>query len=237
MARQLAVTAGGVLRPTRIRGRAHRLVPSRFPPIGVFDRVATPADALAAMELESLTNDRVRIALERSALLADDDWVVGVSGATLVMAAFLHAAPEGGRFNGPQLGAWYAARDVQTAIRETIYHNARRLAASAMGFDATITMRELVITLDARLIDLRGQRTEFADLYHPDNYTASQAFGEARRSAGDTGIVWNSVRHAGGECVVIYKPRTILPITQGQHIEYRWHGVREPEVLRLESLA
>ena len=49
----------------RVRGRAHRLVPSRFPPIGVFDRVATKADAIDAMELESLTNDRVRIALER----------------------------------------------------------------------------------------------------------------------------------------------------------------------------
>ncbi len=247
MARQLAVTLGGVSRSpepshdvpqaARIRGRAHRLVPSRFPPIGVFDRVATPADAIAAMELESLTNDRVRIAIERSAVLPDDDWVVGVPGATLVMAAFLHAAPDGGRFNAPRLGAWYAARDLQTAISETVYHHARRLAASALGFDATITMRELVTTLDARLIDLRGKRDEFAELYHPEDYTQSQKFGEARRADNDIGIVWDSVRRADGECVVIYRPRMLLPVTQGQHLEYRWHGSPVPEVLRLESIS
>ena len=190
-----------------------------------------------AMQLESLTNDRVRIALERGSVLPDADWVVGVPGATIVMAAFLHAAPAGGRFNGPRLGAWYAARDLQTAVRETIYHNTRRIAASAMGFEATITMRELVTVLDARLIDLRGKRDTLPALYHPDDYTESQRFGEERRQAGDIGIVWNSVRRPSGECVAIYRPRILLPVTQGQHLEYRWHGSPEPEVLRLEFIS
>ena len=237
MARQLAVTARDDLVSVRIRGRSHRLVPSRFPPIGVFDRVATAGDAIVAMELESLTNDRVRIALERATLLPDDDWVVGVPGATIVMAAFLHAAPEGGRFNQPPLGAWYAARDLQTAVRETIYHHTRRIAASEMGFDASITMREFVTTLDARLCDLRGRQASLPALYHPDDYAESQRFGEARRQAGEIGIVWNSVRRPSGECVVIYRPRLLLPVTQGQHLEYRWHGSPEPEVLRLQSIA
>lgn len=236
MARQLAVTPRTPLDAVRIRGRTHRLVPSRFPPIGVFDRVASPADARDAMELEGLTNDRVRLAIERSAILPDDDWVVGVPGSTIVMAAFLHAVPEGGRFNGSQLGAWYAARDLQTAVRETIYHHTRRIAASSMGFDATITMREFVSALDARLIDLRGQQTAQPMLFHSDDYTESQRFGEARRQAGDIGIIWNSVRRPSGECVVIYRPRVLLPVTQGKHLEYRWHGSPEPEVLRLESI-
>lgn len=188
------------------------------------------------MELESLTNDRVRIALERSAVLPESDWVVGVPGATIVMAAFLHAAPGGGRFNASQLGAWYCARDLQTAIRETIHHHSRRLAASDLGFDATITMRELVTTLDARLVDLRGRHVQQPALYHPDDYTVAQQFGEACRARGDIGIVWTSVRRSTGECVVIYRPRALLPVTQGRHLEYRWHGRPEPEVLQLESI-
>jgi len=220
----------------RIRGRIHRLVPSRFPPVGVFDRVATPADAIDAMRLESLTNDRIRTAVERSALLHDSDWVIGVPGATLVMAAFLHAAPGGGRFNTAHLGAWYAGRDRPTAIRETIYHHTRRLAASAMGFDATITVRELVCSIDARLVDLRGMQAERTMLYDPADYTESQRFGESCRQRGEIGIAWDSVRRAGGECVVIYRPRALPPVTQGQHLEYRWHGDPEPEVLRLESI-
>lgn len=220
----------------RVRGRLHRLVPSRFPPIGVFDQVATPADALAAMELESLTNDRVRIALERSAVLPAADWVVGVPGATVVMAAFLHAAPAGGRFTGPRLGAWYAARDVPTAISETVYHHTRRLESSGMGFHATITMRELVSTLDARLVDLRGQHATYPTLYDRDDYAASQPFGEACRERGNVGIVWMSVRRPAGECVVIYRPQAVVSVAQGQHLEYRWHGARDPEVLRLQSI-
>ena len=235
MARQLAVTDVDVP-AVRLRGRTHRLVPSRFPPIGVFDHVASPADALAAMELESLTNDRVRIAIERGAVLPEPEWVVGVPGATIVMAAFLHAAPDGGRFNAAQLGAWYAAREIQTAIRETIHHHTRRLAASDMGFTATITMREFVCTIDARLLDLRGLEGERAALYDPDDYTISQRFGEAARSRGEIGIVWTSVRRPAGECVVIYRPRALIPVTQGRHFEYRWHGAPEPEVLRLELL-
>ena len=221
---------------TRIRGRTHRLVPSRFPPIGVFDHVASPDDAIAAMELESLTNDRIRIALERSAVMATDDWVTGVPGATMIMAAFLHAAPEGGRFNGPRLGAWYGARDLATAIRETVFHHTRRLAASAMGFVATITMRELVSTIDARLMDLRGDAVGHDTLLHPDDYSASQRFGEACRARGDAGIIWPSVRRTGGECVVLYRPRLLPPVTQARHLEYRWQGDAEPEVLLLEML-
>jgi hypothetical protein len=35
---------------------------------------------------------------------------------------------------------------------------------------------------------------------------------------------------------VIYRPRALLPVTQGHDIEYRRHGDPEPEILRLESL-
>src|SRR5690606_41761710 len=39
---------------------AYRIVPSRFPPVGVFDAIADPADYDALYELESLTNPRLR---------------------------------------------------------------------------------------------------------------------------------------------------------------------------------
>jgi hypothetical protein len=40
--------------------RAYRIVPSRFPPVGVFDRIADPADLEALYEIEALTNPRLR---------------------------------------------------------------------------------------------------------------------------------------------------------------------------------
>ena len=40
--------------------RAHRIVPSRFPPVGPWDRIADPADFESLAEVEALTNPRIR---------------------------------------------------------------------------------------------------------------------------------------------------------------------------------
>ena len=230
-------TDASALATARVRGTGHRLVPSQFPPIGVFDSLVSPADAIDAMKLEGLTNDRLQLPITRSQLLAKDDWLVGQPGATAVMAAFLHAAPSGGRFTSGDLGAWYAARSLDTAISETVFHQTRRVAASSeLRMQATIAMRELTHSLDARLVDLRGTPQQNAALYNPNSYANSQPFGERVRRAAIAGIVYDSVRHAGGTCFVIYRPRIIPPVRQGMHLEYRWSGHETPTVLMLEEL-
>lgn len=221
----------------RVRGIGHRLVPSKFPPIGVFDAVATPEDALAAMRLEGLTNDRLQISIRRAALFPKEDWLVGQAGAQAVMAAFLHASADGGRFTGPALGAWYSARSLETAISETKFHSSKRIVASAgLNLHATIAMREWTHTFDARFVDLRGARERFVELYDPDSYTKSQPFGERVRANGGAGIVYDSVRHSGGTCLVMYRPRMVAPVKQGVHLEYRWTGEATPAVFQLERL-
>jgi len=99
---------------------SYRLIPSKFPPVGLFDTVATAADLEAVMELAGWTNDR--LVAERIDRLPRDEWVYGVPNASVVMAAFLHVAPGGMRFNGPDLGAWYAAGDIRTAAAEVGHH-------------------------------------------------------------------------------------------------------------------
>lgn len=221
----------------RVRGTGHRLVPSQFPPIGVFDTVANAEDAIAAMRLESLTNDRLQMPLSRTGLLRNDEWLVGQPGAQPVMAAFLHAAPEGGRFTGPKLGAWYSARSLKTAIAETVYHQSRRvLASEGLQMQTTISMREWTHNFDVRFADLRGKQAEFPELYHPDSYARSQVFGEKIRATAIAGIVYDSVRHEGGTCMVMYRPRMVAPVKQGVHLEYRWTGHAEPTVVQITPM-
>lgn len=71
-----------------------RLIPSQFPPIGLFDTVSRAADLYAVMELAGWTNDR--LVAERIARLPRDEWVFGRANSSIVMAAFLHAAPGAG---------------------------------------------------------------------------------------------------------------------------------------------
>ena len=219
--------------------RTHRLIASRYPTIGVFDDLVDPADAGAAMRLESLTNDRLTGALGRLAAIPEADRAQGEPGASLAMAAFLHPAPGGGRFNREDLGAWYAACDPSTAIAETLFHHTRRLRASAGGFPNTIQMRELVSTPTADLDDIRGLQMQRRELYDPDpgRYAAAQAFGEDLRKAGIDGILFDSVRRPGGENIVLYKPRLAVPVLQGHHYDYSWDAAGTPVILRLSAVA
>src|SRR4029077_6840773 len=92
---------------------SHRLIPSKFPPIGLFDTVATAADLAAVMELAGWTNEL--LVGERIDRLPRDEWVYGVPNASVVMAAFLHVALDGMRFNGPDLRAWCGGNNIRSA--------------------------------------------------------------------------------------------------------------------------
>jgi RES domain-containing protein len=192
-----------------------RLIPSRFPPIGAFDDVANPADLEAVMELEGWTNDR--LVAERLARLPRAEWVHGVPNASVVMAAFLHAAPSGGRFNGPELGAWYAAAAITTAVAE-VAHHLKREAVARGKTEARRTFRcYSARLLGADYVDLRGVARP--DLYAADSYAAGQVFGEDVRASGGSGIVYDSVRHLSGTNVACFRPRQVANVTQCDHYD------------------
>ena len=195
----------------------HRLIPSRFPPVPAFDTVATVADAQAVMELEGWTNDR--LVAERLARLPQAEWVFGGANSSVVMAAFLHAPLGGARFSAPELGAWYAAAALTTAVAE-VAHHLRREAVARNVPEVRRTYREYTAKLlGDDYLDLRGMRASRPDLYDAQSYAVSQAFGEAVRAEGRSGIVYDSVRHVGGTNVVAYRPRRVTDVNQAAHYD------------------
>ena len=213
----------GAGRTTPAPQPSFRLIPSRFPPIGLFDTVATAADLPAVMELVGWTNDR--LVAERLSRLPREQWVYGRPNASIVMAAFLHAPAEGGRFSGRDLGAWYAAATLVTAIAEVAHHLRRELAARNIPA-VQRTFRSYVARLDGAYCDIRGEQAARPGAYAVDSHAASQAFGEAIRRSGGFGVVWDSVRHVGGTCVVAFQPRAVQDVAQGDHLRI---GVRQGE--------
>jgi hypothetical protein len=192
-----------------------RLIPSRFPSISVFEKVSSADDLVAVMELEGWTNDR--LVQERLARLPRAEWVYGTPNASIVMASFLHAAPTGLRFTGPELGAWYAAEAINTAIIEVSHHLRREAHRSGMP-EMRSQYRTYSATLDGVYEDIRGLQATRPGLYAADDYSASQPFGEDIRRTGD-GIVYDSVRHLGGINVVAYRPRKIRNVIWRDHYE------------------
>ena len=196
----------------------YRLIPSQFPPIGLFDTVATPADLSAVMELVGWTNDR--LVASRIARLPQQEWVYGRPNASIVMAAFLHVSPAGMRFNSPDLGAWYAASEIETAAAE-VGHHLRREAVARNVPELTRVYRSYSARLNGVYLDIRGQQGERTDVYAPDRYEASQQLGEAIRRAGEAGIIYDSLRRRGGTNIVAHRPTNVLDVTPADHFEIR----------------
>jgi len=201
---------------------SHRIVPSIFPPRGLFDAVADPADLDAVFALEALTNDRLREQLGHLRRIPPERRVSG-PGTTPVMSAFTHVHPDGGRFSTAKFGAYYAARELPTGIAETVYHRERFLRASKEP-PIDLQMRSYQGNVRADLHDVRGG--DWPRVHDPHSYAISQAFATRLRDKGSEGIVFDSVRKPGGQCVALFYPDLIGPVKQGPHLLYRWDGAR-----------
>lgn len=201
-----------------------RILPSRFPPIQLFERVAEPGDLDAIFELEALTNPRLRDEVGDISLVAPADRVSG-PGTSIVMAAFTHLNPDGSRFTDGTFGAFYAARDIETAIAETSYHRARFMRATAEP-RMELDMRVYAVDLAGELHDLRGRQKDFAPAYHKTDYAAARQLARALRNGGSNGIAYDSVRREGGQCVAVFRPPLLSNARQERHLCYVWDGSR-----------
>ena len=201
-----------------------RIIPSRFPPVGLFDRVAGPDDLDLNLELETRTNPRIAAETGNLRLIPQEDRISG-PGTTPVMAAFAHPNPEGSRFSDGVLGVFYAANDLATAIEETKFHRERFMDDSGQE-PMELDMRVYLVDLAGELHDIRGLRKKYPHVYDPDpnNYGHGQALANTLRSDGSNGIVYDSVRYEGGECTAVFRPRVLSNCRQERHLCFRWDG-------------
>ncbi len=199
-----------------------RIIPSRFPPIQLFERVAGPDDLEAVFALEALTNPRLRHEAGAIELVPPEDRISG-PGTTVIMAAFTHLNPTGSRFSDGTYGVFYAANNLDTAIAETKHHRERFLSATAQA-RMELDMRVYLVDLNGNLHDLRGQKAAQPLVYHNDNYAAGQHLARTLRAAGSNGIAYDSIRRTGGECVAVFRPPLLSNARQERHLCYVWNG-------------
>jgi hypothetical protein len=200
----------------------YRIIPSRFPPINLFERVTDPADLETVLEIESMTNDRLRDEVGALNLVAPEDRISG-PGTSAIMAAFTHLPPYGSRFTDGSFGVFYAGRTLDTSIAETKHHREAFLRATSEP-RIELDMRVYAVDLDTMLHDIRGMKDTMAEVYDPSSYAASQALAIEIRTSGSSGLAYDSVRNRDGECVAIFKPRVLSNCRQERHLTYVWDG-------------
>lgn len=220
-----------MIEPERRRVRwpqACRILPTRYPAVTLFDRVADAADFDALYALEAMTNERVRDEVGQIQRVPPEQRRFG-PGSGPIMAAFTHVNLEGSRFSDGSYGVFYAARERATAIAETRHHHARFLQATAQP-PMHLPMRLYHVVIDASLHDLRPRAAAFEACHDPDDYAASRALAARLRAAGSEGVVYRSVRHPGGQCVGLFSPLGARDCLHAAYLLYAWDGQRFTDV-------
>ncbi len=208
--------------------QACSILPTRYPEINIFDRVADADEFEALYALEAMTNERLREEVGEIERVAPEDRVFG-AGSGPIMAAFTHVNTQGSRFSEGAWGVFYAARERATAVAETRHHHARFLAATRQG-PMHLPMRLYHVAVDARLHDLRPAGAVPAAVYDPDDYGAARTLGRRLHAAGSAGVVYRSVRHPRGQCVGLFKPRGASRCLHAAYLLYAWDGERFSDV-------
>ncbi|MFW5837565.1 MAG: RES family NAD+ phosphorylase [Desulfovibrionaceae bacterium] len=182
-------------------------------------------------DLDHATNDRL---LGENNLLPGiglAELVYGVPGYRMVNAAFCHASPLGGRFNGPDRGVWYAGFELETAQAEVLFHKSVQLAEVEWDEEEVVDYQDLLANFDAKFHDLRDA-TDFEDCLSPTSYAASQALAARLLAAGSGGVVYPSVRRAGGTSLACFRPALVGNVRQGLEYVFHWRGMDTPACMR-----
>jgi hypothetical protein len=204
---------------------AVRIIRSLFPPIDLFEDIADPADWPLLIAAEQKTNPRLMQTIGNLDLVPPNRRVSG-PGASWLMAPFTHVSTDRpSRFSNGSFGVLYVAGDFETALFETVHHHAKFMAATAQPPGWTSQFRELVLSIDARLHDVR-RNPAFKAALDPDDYAFAQDMGLRLHSSGSDGVVFPSVRREGGECAGLFYPDLASGPVQGRHLSYHWDGNR-----------
>lgn len=103
-------------------------------------------------------------------------------------------------------------------------------------YNATVSYAELFASFAGEFVDLRdvSPRPPCLDEDPGIGYPAGNALADAARAAGHNGVIYPSVRHKGGTCIVALWPHAVQSVDQGRVLALQWEGERTP---RLEVLS
>ena len=191
-----------------------RLIPSRFPPVDVYDGIVANDRVEDLVKVEIRTNPRLR---SESRLMQATGGPLPPKLQNWNLAPFKYLNPEGSRFFGPARPALELAEDRQTALAVSVARRQRFLARTGeppVGLD----MRMLKTPVRGRFLDLR--------------HVAPDAGHDERRRIGDKiaegidGILYCPPERPSAMCVAVLRGEVLGHSVQTMHYRFVWNGSR-----------
>jgi RES domain-containing protein len=209
-----------------------RLIPTAYhkPPV-LRALVDTDAEAEVLAAIEGLTSARLMAERGRNLHLDRRElaWArrrqdLRVYGNSHVNAAFAYTRTGGNRFNDDRRGAWYCAWDLLTSVAEVAFHRTRELSYVGV-FQDRARYVELLADFIGEFPDLCATPDHPALAPDPAiGYPHGQALAQALAREGHRGLIYPSVRHPGGCCLVAFDPGAVQNVRPGATWEIVWDG-------------
>ena len=206
----------------------HRLVSIEF---------SNPTVTLSELELDEgldadlavlyrVTDERAKSEQGTGLAISAGELLIGVPEAAIVNAAFCFPSATGSRFNDKRRGAWYASVEPETAIAEVAYHRHRFLRERSNRRTIEFPYQEFLADFYGQYVSLtpHEETVYLQPAPIPDCYAPGQAFARMILELGRNGIVYRSVRHAGGTCIVCFRPALVFHPRRGSRLRLTVHG-------------
>lgn len=194
----------------------HRLIPSRFPPIRVYDRIVANDQHESVTELEVLTSPRVRARQRLIGIGAVDEASPQLQNWN--HAPFTYLNPEGSTLFRPAIAVLELFDTLQTALAVSVVRRERFLRntrVSKIGLD----MRVLTTRIHGKFADFRGH-----DL--PDNKSERWTIGDRLVEAKVDGVLFNCPERRGATCLAVLNGGVLERSVQADHFRFVWDGAR-----------
>jgi hypothetical protein len=203
----------------------YRLINSKFPPIAIFDDVASPDEFESLYALQALTNPRLQNEVGNLALMSTTEIPFSIVGCSYAVAPFVHVNPNGSRFSDGSFGVLYVADTIETAIKEVSHHQllywnkVPDIKYERFTFRGLQCVFEDIQCIDATLLD------KSHDIYVADDvdYVLPRQFGKQIKSDGFKGIYYHSVRQDNAYCFGLFTPKHVESVIQKKHYEFIYH--------------
>lgn len=200
-------------------GEVFRLIPSRFPPVNVYEGVIANDRQDEIVAVENLTNPRLH-SLSRLQKTAQGDAGANPRFQNWNLAPFAYGNPDGSTFFGEDRPCLEVALERQTALAVSVAKRQSFMAATQeapIGLD----MRMLCTPVNGTFWDLRDVAGLPAELEKKQRYELG-----AKMPEGAHGILYHPAERPAGICLAIVTGDILQRSQQTVHFRYVWDGKR-----------
>jgi len=197
-------------------GDTYRLIPSRFPPVSVYEGLVANDRLEALTKVEDMTNPRLR-SEARIARTAGEDPKTSARLQNWNLAPFAYGNPEGSTFFGEEYPCLEVAADRQTALAVSVTRRQRfleRTDEAPIGLD----MRMFKTPVEGRFLDLRA--------YDANEIQARGREMGAKLPEHADGILFHPIERPTATAISVVSGLVLGRTLQTVHYRYMWNGRR-----------